>query len=116
MLAATGIGTGLLSGFFGVGGGFVIVPALTFVSRMSIHRAVATSLFVIALVASSAAGAARVQGHHVSWALAAAFTAGGLAGMGVGRVLAHRLAGPTLQKVFAVGILCVALLVLATRR
>ena len=114
-LGATGIGTGLLAGFFGVGGGFVIVPALTFLSEMSIHRAVATSLFVIALVASSAAGSALLQGHRWSWALAVSFTTGGLAGMGLGRVLARRMAGPTLQKVFAVAILCVAVVVFVSR-
>jgi uncharacterized membrane protein YfcA len=114
-LGAAGLGTGLLAGFFGVGGGFVIVPALTFLSQMSIHRAVATSLFVIALVASSAAGSALFQGHRWSWALAASFTAGGLAGMGLGRIFARRMAGPTLQRIFAVAMLCVAVVVFVSR-
>jgi uncharacterized membrane protein YfcA len=114
-LVVAGIGTGVLAGFFGVGGGFVIVPALTFLSQMSIHRAVATSLFVIALVASSAAGSALSAGHQLSWSIAAWFTAGGLLGMRLGRVLARRLAGPTLQQVFAGAILVVAVVVLLSR-
>ena len=45
--------TGVLSGMFGVGGGFVIVPALVMFSGMAIHQAVGTSLFVIVLVSIS---------------------------------------------------------------
>ncbi|TFH31018.1 MAG: sulfite exporter TauE/SafE family protein, partial [Myxococcales bacterium] len=55
-LAVSGLSTGILSGLFGVGGGFVIVPALTLVTQLDIHRAVATSLFVIAIVSLSAVG------------------------------------------------------------
>ena len=114
-LVAAGMGTGVLAGFFGVGGGFVIVPALTFLSQMSIHRAVATSLFVIALVASSAAGSALFAGHHWPWSVAAWFAAGGLLGMLLGRLLARRLAGPTLQQIFAGAILVVAVVVFLSR-
>jgi len=53
LLVLVGIATGLLSGMFGVGGGFVIVPALVLFSGMAIHRAVATSLFVIVLISLS---------------------------------------------------------------
>jgi len=53
VLITAGLLTGLFAGLFGVGGGFVIVPALMFVTNLSIHRAVATSLFVIALVSAS---------------------------------------------------------------
>lgn len=114
-LVAAGMGTGILAGFFGVGGGFVIVPALTFLSQMSIHRAVATSLFVIALVASSAAASALFAGDHWPWSVAAWFTAGGLLGMLLGRLLARRLAGPTLQQIFAGAILVVAVVVVLSR-
>ena len=53
VLSIAGLITGILSGMFGVGGGFIIVPALTVVTQLSIHRAVATSLFVIALIGCS---------------------------------------------------------------
>ena len=53
LLAVLGLLTGVLSGLFGVGGGFVIVPALVLFSGMGIHRAVATSLLVITLVSAS---------------------------------------------------------------
>jgi uncharacterized membrane protein YfcA len=65
-LAAAGIGSGVLSGFFGIGGGFVIVPALTFLTQLDIHRAVATSLLVITLVGLSGVGAVLVEGGNFS--------------------------------------------------
>ena len=55
---AAGFGVGLLTGFLGVGGGFLVVPALTLLARLPIHAAIGTSLLVIA--ANSAAG---VLGH-----------------------------------------------------
>ncbi len=53
LLVSVGLMTGVLSGMFGVGGGFVIVPALVIFSGMAIHQAVGTSLFVIVLVSIS---------------------------------------------------------------
>ncbi len=55
VLSVIGIGTGFLSGMFGIGGGFLIVPALVLVTRMGVHRAVATSLLIIAAIGSSGA-------------------------------------------------------------
>lgn len=52
-LAAIGLGVGLLSGLFGIGGGFLVVPSLILVARLPIHTAAATSLVVIALISSS---------------------------------------------------------------
>ena len=54
LLMAVGVAAGVLSGLFGVGGGFVIVPALVLSSGMAIHRVVGTSLLVITLVSASA--------------------------------------------------------------
>jgi uncharacterized membrane protein YfcA len=114
-LILAGAATGVLAGFFGVGGGFVIVPALTFLSQISIHRAVATSLFVITLVAASAAASALATGYRWPWAVTAWFTAGGLLGMLLGRLLARRLAGPRLQQLFAGAMIVVAIAVLWSR-
>ncbi len=114
-LGVAGVATGLLSGVFGVGGGFIIVPALTIVSQLSIHRAVATSLFVITLVALSGVVSVVRIGGSVPWVLTAWFAAGGIIGMLLGRTAASRIAGPTLQKVFAAAILVVATYVLGAR-
>lgn len=115
ILGSTGLGVGVLSGFFGVGGGFVIVPALLLVTRMGIHRAVATSLFVIALVGLAGVGSVMLRGHPLPWTLTGLFVLGGFAGMFAGRRLASRLGGSQLQRGFAGGMLGVAAFMLATR-
>lgn len=111
-LCVAGTGTGVLAGFFGVGGGFLIVPALMFVTRMGIGRAVATSLFAIALIGTSAVAVLFVAGHPPPGAVTGMFLAGALLGMLIGRFLAARIAGVVLQKGFAASVLLVALAVL----
>jgi uncharacterized membrane protein YfcA len=108
----SGIGalTGFLAGLLGVGGGFVIVPALRMASGLSMHSAVATSLMAIALISAIAAAGALAQGVHVEWAAAPGFVLGALAGMFAGRRLAPRIAGPRLQQGFAVVMLAIAMI------
>ncbi len=99
-LAVVGLGTGILSGLFGIGGGFLIVPALVYVTRMGVHRAVATSLLIISAIGSAGAATALWHGR-LEWRVLLPFAAGGAAAMLVGRLLAERFAGPRLQKIFA---------------
>ena len=101
VLVVVGAVTGVLAGFFGVGGGFIIVPALTLVTQLSIHRAVATSLYVIALVGASGFGSALLAGRELPGQLMLLFTFGGLIGLWLGRKSAGRIAGPRLQQFFA---------------
>jgi len=115
VLSATGLLSGLLSGLFGVGGGFIIVPALTFITQLSIHRAVATSLFVISLVGTSGLVSAILAERAIPWLVAAAFLPGGILGLVWGQRLAKRLAGPVLQKGFAISMVIVAIVTLWTR-
>ncbi|QDT04792.1 Sulfite exporter TauE/SafE [Rubripirellula lacrimiformis] len=112
LLILVGLVTGVLSGMFGVGGGFVIVPALVLFSGMAIHRAVATSLFVIVLVSISGVASHLANGNELSLPVALQFLAGGFAGMYVGGVVAKRLKGPTLQKIFSVAVVLVAAFVI----
>lgn len=78
VLAATAVG--LLTGFFGVGGGFVIVPALVLALGFEMPAAVGTSLLVITINAVTAL-TARLGTHvHIDWALLAAFTGAAVAG------------------------------------
>lgn len=100
VLAAIGLGTGFLSGLLGVGGGFLIVPALVLVTRMGVHRAVATSLLIIALIGLSGAATAVWQGR-IDWTVLAPFAAGGALAMVATRAFAARVAGPKLQETFA---------------
>ncbi len=113
VLALVGLATGFLSGMFGVGGGFVIVPALVLFSGMSIHRAVATSLLVIVLVSISGVASQLTAGRHIPLELTSLFVLGGVLGLTLGGRAARRLSGPMLQRVFAGGIVAVAVFVVA---
>ena len=112
-LSAAGCAAGLMSGLFGVGGGFIIVPALLYVTGMSIHRAVATSLLVIFLISISGVAAHLAHGQQFPMPVTALFIGGGFAGMLAGGALRSRLSGPVLQKVFAIGMWFVAAYMLA---
>lgn len=109
-LAIVGSGgiTGFLSGLLGVGGGFVIVPALRLFTNLPMHSAVATSLMAIALTSAGTAGIAAATGRTLPWLIALPFMAGAIAGMMGGRLLAPRIAGPRLQQGFALAMLLVA--------
>ena len=97
-----GLIAGLLSGLFGVGGGFVIVPLLILATGLSMTQAVATSLVVIAIIGSVGFASHLWLGSHVDLDLLALLATGGVAGMVLGSALARRLAGPNLQKLFVV--------------
>lgn len=112
LLLIVGLLTGVLSGAFGVGGGFVIVPALVLFSGMSIHRAVGTSLMVIALVSVSGVATQLGAGHAIDPVVTGLFVLGGITGLFAGQQIGRRLSGPALQKVFAIAILAVALFVI----
>lgn len=102
VMSLIGAVTGFLSGLLGVGGGFVIVPALRTATPLSMHSSVATSLMAIALISLGTALMSGWQGREWPWLIALPFVAGALMGMTGGRWLAPRIAGPRLQQGFAV--------------
>ena len=108
VLVVAGVVTGVLSGLFGVGGGFVIVPSLVLITRMGIHRAVATSLLVIALVSGSGLASYLASGASLPLDLTSLFVVGGIVGMELGIRASRRLGGPGLQKIFASAMVLVA--------
>ena len=112
LLVLIGLLTGVLSAMFGVGGGFVIVPALVLFSGMEIHRAVGTSLLVIFLISISGVTSYLVAGHELSLETTLQFFVGGLVGIWLGGIVAKKLKGPTLQKVFATAVVLVAVFVI----
>ena len=112
VLGLVGLGAGVLAGLFGVGGGFIIVPALVMFSGMGMQRAIGTSLLVITLISASGTASHLLAGKDLSLATAGVFTAGSVAGLFAGSGLAQRLAGPVLQKVFAAAIVAVAVFVI----
>jgi uncharacterized membrane protein YfcA len=104
---------GLLTGFFGVGGGFVIVPALVLALGFDMPAAVGTSLLVIA-INSAAAFAARADGGlHLDWSLIAVFTGAAIVGTLAGKRIADRVSGRGLTIAFAVLLVALAAYVLA---
>jgi uncharacterized protein len=111
LMLLIGVFTGVLTGLFGVGGGFVIVPALVIFSSMPIQKAVGTSLMVIALVSLSGITAKWWSGRTVPFEMTAVFVIGGIVGLFIGQQLSHRISGPILQKVFALVIISVAIFV-----
>lgn len=113
LLLCVGLGSGVLSGLFGVGGGFIIVPALVLFSRMPIHHAVGTSLMVISLVSVSGVTAQLLAGRTIPAGVTALFVLGGIAGLFGGHQIGRRLSGPALQRLFSVAILAVAVFVIA---
>ncbi|WP_397453029.1 sulfite exporter TauE/SafE family protein [Pseudomonas sp. NA-150] len=100
-LTFTGMLAGLLSGLLGVGGGFVIIPALTRYTDLNMKSIVATSLAVIALVSTGSVITASMAGV-MHWAVGVPFAVGAVAGLMAGRQVAHHVAGPRLQQLFAV--------------
>lgn len=108
-LAATGMVSGVLSGLLGVGGGFVIVPALSRLSDLTTRSIIASSLAVIALVSVGGVTAAAAQGT-VQWHVALPFSAGAALALLAGRVAAARLQGAHLQRAFAITSLLVSVL------
>lgn len=112
LLLLVGVGSGILSGMFGVGGGFIIVPALVIFSGMSMSRAVGTSLLVISLVSVSGVASQLWAGQRMSVEITTLFVIGGMSGLWCGQSVAHRLSASALQRVFSVAILIVAIFVI----
>jgi uncharacterized membrane protein YfcA len=107
---AAGLGVGLLTGIVGVGGGFLLVPALVLALRLPMRTAVPTSLAVIVVNCASglakhlwALDAARGAGDEplLPWRIVIVFAAFGIAGSLAGTVLAARLPQAVLRSMFA---------------
>ena len=107
-LAISGTFAGLLSGLLGVGGGFVVVPALRKATNLPMQSILATSLAVIALISATGVAAAVFIGG-MNWSIGLPFAGGAVAGMLAGGMFAKRFSGPKLQQSFAVFALCVAI-------
>jgi len=112
LLLGVGVFIGIQTGLFGVGGGFVIVPALVLFSQMSIHRAVGTSLMVIALISATGVFSQLLNGRQLPVNITSLFIVGGVIGMFIGQYAARKISPKKLQKVFSIAILLVALFVL----
>jgi uncharacterized membrane protein YfcA len=107
-VVVAGTVVGLLTGFFGVGGGFVIVPALVLALGFSMPEAVGTSMLVIVLNSLVALGV-RLGDGGVDWAVVAPFAVSSIAGVFVGSRLADHRDPRSLQRWFAGLLVAVAI-------
>src|SRR6185295_19341333 len=94
---------GFASGFFGIGGGFLIVPGPVGATAMPIVNAIGSSLVSVTAFGLTTAVSYAISGL-VNWWIAGLFIAGGIAGSLAGTRIAHRIAGrgQLLSRVFAV--------------
>jgi len=115
--SAAGLGggaaiTGTLSGLFGVGGGFIIVPTLMYLLGITIKQAIATSLLIISLVATTGFASHLISSHSLPVNLLLDVVCGGIVGMTAGLYLGKMICTEKLQKTFSVIALFMAALVL----
>jgi uncharacterized membrane protein YfcA len=105
---AIGLVIGVMTGFFGVGGGFLIVPALTVLLGLAVRRAIATSLAIITLTGIVALTIHLARGAEPDWPLTAVLCAAAAAGALGGTALGQRLSVTTLAHAFAIVVVVVA--------
>lgn len=106
-VVAAGVSVGFLTGFFGVGGGFVVVPALVLALGLPMQAAVGTSLLVVA-INSATSLAARAGSAQFDWELIVPFTVAAMVATTLGKRIADRLPNHSLSRAFAVLLLAVA--------
>lgn len=113
-IALQGLGVGLLTAIIGVGGGFIIVPALVLIGKLSMRQAVGTSLVVITM--NSASGFAGYVGQvPIDWPIVALFAATAGVGILVGSRFSQRVPQRILKQAFAILLLVVGAYVLYRR-
>lgn len=110
-ISLIGVIVGLLTGFFGIGGGFVIVPALTLVLGFPMRMAVSTSLLIIALI-SVGGIVGHLRAGQIDWQFTGLLLVGSVFGMAGGSWIAQRVSPVILSKGFAALAFGVAIVVI----
>ncbi len=110
-VVASALAVGFLTGLLGVGGGFVVVPALVIALRMPMPTAIGTSLLVIT-VNSAASLLARAGTVHVDWSVVGPFTLAAVLATVIGKRVADRFSGRALTRAFAFLLIAVAAFVM----
>jgi uncharacterized membrane protein YfcA len=113
-IALEGLVVGVLTGFIGIGGGFLVIPALVLLGNTPMKEAVGTSLIILAL--KSVTGFAGYFGHvPIDWTLLLSFTIASSAGILLGSYLNQFVSAKQLEKGFGYFVLAVAIFVLIRR-
>ena len=107
-----GLGVGLLTGFLGVGGGFIIVPSLVLLAGVDMKPAIGASLAIIAINATAGLLVHLTQ-VHMDWALAGMLLLAALGGLVLGELTGDHMPERALRRVFAALILVVGVTVIA---
>ena len=105
---------GLLTGLLGVGGGFVIVPALSKVTDLDMRSIVATSLMIIFLIGGVSISAHILDGFQYPVSVTLTFVLACMAGMLIGRSLIPLVKNSQIQKIFAITVISVAFYLIST--
>lgn len=101
--------TGLASGFFGVGGGFLLVPALYLGAKLKMKEAIGTSLFIIFLFGLFGLGSYIIQGRPINLLISGVFVVGGAIGGITGAYYAKRINQQVLRRIFSYFIIAIGL-------
>lgn len=112
IVAALGLVVGVMTGFFGVGGGFLIVPVLVLLLGVPLRTAIGTSLLVISITALAGL-AGHLVGGEIDWPITIAFGGAGMVGAWIGVRSGRRMSSERLQRMFAVMLLALAAFLLA---
>lgn len=107
-LIPMGLAVGFLAGFFGIGGGFLVVPGLLLATGMPLTYAIGTSLVAITAFGASTAASYAWAGA-IDWRSVAVFVAGGIVGSIVGQTLSARLLSKTKQLQMLFGAIVIAM-------
>ena len=111
LIALDGIVVGLVTGFVGAGGGFLIIPALLLLTNISMKEAVGTSLLIIAI--KSILGFTAELNNAIDWNLLLTFTAFSIVGILIGYYFSKLLNGRVLKKSFGIFVLFMSIVILA---
>lgn len=109
VLSSIGLLAGFLTGLLGVGGGFVIIPALKKATNLDMQQIVATSLMIICLIGGISIGLHALEGFHYPIEVSVVFTLSCLMGLLIGRYWIHYLPSKIIQKIFAIVVILIAL-------
>jgi uncharacterized protein len=109
---AAGAVIGLLGGLLGISGGFIAVPVLVTCRRLEMHRAVATSWAIIALVSALATIGHFLAGQRVPLGSALLFVIGGVVGLETAVRVAHHISEAALKRLFAATLLVMSVVML----
>lgn len=111
-LAIIGFLVGVLIGFLGAGGGFIIIPALLFFAKLDIKQAIGTSLLIIAINSSLGFMSDIIDGIVVDFVFLTKIVALSVVGMMIGTALSQKIDGKLLKPIFGWFVLCMGLYII----